>query len=63
MDILFPINEVYLELYGNNVEEDYPINFIEVVMEYEKYNKKDLLEVEEPNKVHLDYSYHEVLHT
>ena len=52
MDILSPINEAYLKLYGNYVEEAYPITFIEVGMEYEEYNKKKLLEVEEHDEVH-----------
>lgn len=63
MDILPPINEACLELYGNYVEEAYPISFIEVGMEYEEYNKKRLLEVEEHDKVHPNYSYRKLVHT
>ena len=40
-----------------------PIIFIEVDIEYEEYRKNHLLEVQEHDKVHPGYSYHEMVHT
>ena len=63
MDILSPVIKPYLELCENYVEEAYPISVIEVGMKNKDYNKKHVFEFEEHDKVHPNYSYHEVVHT
>jgi hypothetical protein len=61
MDIFPPIIEAYLGLYENYV--DPPINFLEYAMEYEKHNKKWLLELEEISEAHQNYSKFEIVCT